>query len=156
MVRIHPKPYPPDTIKKLHARSVRLFKSLKKINSNAYIVDLPPDFGIGPPFYIEDLIAYKSPNFLPIIIYWMRMSLPMSPFLRETYYLHFSKYNPPIRQNKLIIRFSLLEMMVTTYFQFVGKDLILKTPGLIGRSSNSWIRTVQSTMRAEEARIRQS
>jgi len=65
MVRIRSEQYPPGTVKKLHARSAGPFKILKKINSNAYIVDLPSDFGISPSFNIEDLIAYKEPNFSP-------------------------------------------------------------------------------------------
>jgi len=63
MVRIRPERYPPGTVKKLHARSARPFKILKKIKSNAYVVDLPPDFSISLSFNIEDLIAYKRPNF---------------------------------------------------------------------------------------------
>jgi len=46
MVQIRLERYPPGTIKKLHARSARSFKILRKINSNAYIVDLPHNFGI--------------------------------------------------------------------------------------------------------------
>ena len=47
MVRIRPERYPLGTVKKLHARSAGPFKILKKINSNVYIVDLPPDFDIS-------------------------------------------------------------------------------------------------------------
>ena len=65
MVQIHPERYPPNTVKKLHARSAGQFKILKKINSNAYVVNLPPNFSISPSFNIEDLIAYKGPNFFP-------------------------------------------------------------------------------------------
>jgi len=118
MVRIRPERYPLGTVKKLHAQSARPFKILRKINSNTYVVDLSPDFGISHSFNIEDLITYKGPKFSPIIHYWM--SLPMSPFLRNPYQLHFPKYNPPIRPNKLMkllmIRLSILEMMVTTGF----------------------------------------
>ena len=57
MVWTRPEQYPPGIVKKLHARSAGPFKILKKINSNAYLVDLSPDFGISPPFNIEDLIA---------------------------------------------------------------------------------------------------
>jgi len=44
---------------------VRDFLNLRKINSNAYVVDLSPNFSINPSFNIEDLIAYKYSNFFP-------------------------------------------------------------------------------------------
>ena len=53
IARIRPERYPFDTMKKLHARSAGPFKILKKINSNAYVVDLPSDFDISPSFNIE-------------------------------------------------------------------------------------------------------
>jgi len=40
MVQIRPKQYSSGTVKKLHGP----FKILRRINSNAYIVDLSPDF----------------------------------------------------------------------------------------------------------------
>jgi len=58
MVRIRPKQYPSGTVKKLHGP----FKILRSINSNAYIVDFSPDFGISP-VNIEDLVACKGPIF---------------------------------------------------------------------------------------------
>ena len=94
MVRIRPERYPPGTVKKLHARSAGPFKILKKINSNAYVVDIPPDFDISPSFNVEDLIAFKGPIFSLIILYWM--SLPLSQLLRDPYYLLFPTYIPPI------------------------------------------------------------
>ena len=65
MVRIRSERYPLGTVKKLHARSAWPFKNLKKINFNAYVIDLSSDFGISPSFNIEDLIAYKGLNFSP-------------------------------------------------------------------------------------------
>ena len=44
-----------------------LFKILRKINLNAYIIDLLPDFGIILSFNIEDIVAYKGPKFSLII-----------------------------------------------------------------------------------------
>ena len=60
MVRMRPERFPPGTVKKLHARSAEPFKILKKINSNAYVVDLPPDFGISCTFNVEDLVPYRG------------------------------------------------------------------------------------------------
>ncbi|KAI0519396.1 hypothetical protein KFK09_006842 [Dendrobium nobile] len=65
MVRIRPEQFPPGTVKKLHAKSAGHFKILKKINDNAYIVDLPADFNINPSFNIEDLVAYEGHDFNP-------------------------------------------------------------------------------------------
>ena len=49
-----------STVKKLHARSVKSFKILRKINSDVYIVNLSLDFDISP-----SLVAYKGPKFSP-------------------------------------------------------------------------------------------
>jgi len=61
MIQIRPKRVPPGAIKKLIARSAGPFKVLKKINPNAYVIDLPPDFRIRSTFNILDLVAYKDP-----------------------------------------------------------------------------------------------
>ena len=65
MIWIRPKLFPPEAVKKLTTRSAGPFKILKKINSNAYVTDLPPDFGISLTFNISDLVAYKGPPFNP-------------------------------------------------------------------------------------------
>ena len=38
---------------------------MKPIGSNAYVIDLPHDYGISSSFNIEDLVAYKSPTATP-------------------------------------------------------------------------------------------
>ncbi|XP_026655874.1 uncharacterized protein LOC113461018 [Phoenix dactylifera] len=59
------KRFPSGTVKKLHARGAGSFKILKKIGSNAFVVDLPPDFGISSTFNISDLVKYKKPITIP-------------------------------------------------------------------------------------------
>jgi len=84
---------------------------LRKINSKGYVVDLPLDFDISPS-NVEDLVVYKGLNFPPD--YPLLVSFLISPFL-----LHSLKYNPPIRQTKLMkllmIRLSLLLMVITCF-----------------------------------------
>jgi len=65
MTRIHPERFPPGAVKKLTTRNADPFKILKKINSNAYVIDLPPDFGTSSTFNIPDLVAYNVPPFNP-------------------------------------------------------------------------------------------
>ena len=62
---MRPERFPPGTVKKLHARSAEPFQIIKKINSNTYVVDLPPDFGISCTFDIEDLVPYRGTFDIP-------------------------------------------------------------------------------------------
>ncbi|KAI0507337.1 hypothetical protein KFK09_013459 [Dendrobium nobile] len=64
MVQIRLEWFPQGTIKKLHAKSTGPFKIIKKINDNAYVVDLPAEFNINPS-NIKDLVAYEGPDFNP-------------------------------------------------------------------------------------------
>ena len=65
MIRIRPKWFPFRTVKKLQACSAGPFKVLKRIGRNAYVVDLPHDYGISSSFNIEDLVAYKGLIVIP-------------------------------------------------------------------------------------------
>ncbi|WP_374695325.1 hypothetical protein ACEW7V_02415, partial [Areca yellow leaf disease phytoplasma] len=62
MIRLRPERFPPGSVKKLHARGAGPFKVLKKVGSNAYVLDLPSDMGISSTFDITDLVEYKAGN----------------------------------------------------------------------------------------------
>jgi len=61
MIWIRPEQFPSGTNKKLYAHSARPFKVLQQVDSNAYVLDLPHDFGISSSFNIKDLVAYHKP-----------------------------------------------------------------------------------------------
>jgi len=65
MIWIRLQQFPPRIVKKLNARSAGPYKILKKINLNAYVIDLPSDFRISSTFNISDLVTYKGPPFNP-------------------------------------------------------------------------------------------
>ena len=65
MIRIRPERFPSGSVKKLQARSAGPFKILKRVGPNAYLLDLPPDYGISSTFNIEDLVAFKGTAVIP-------------------------------------------------------------------------------------------
>ena len=65
MIRIRPERFPSRIVKKLQVRSASPFKVLKRMGPNAYVIDLPHDYGISSSFNIEDLVAYKNPTAIP-------------------------------------------------------------------------------------------
>ncbi|KAF9665289.1 hypothetical protein SADUNF_Sadunf16G0107200 [Salix dunnii] len=67
LVRLRPERFPPGSVSKLHARRAGPFKIVKKMGSNAYVVELPSEFGISPVFNIEDITAFKGDtSILPV------------------------------------------------------------------------------------------
>ena len=65
MIWIRPERFPSGTVRKLQARSAGPFKVLKRMGLNAYVIDLPYDYGISSSFNIENLVAYKSLTAIP-------------------------------------------------------------------------------------------
>jgi len=65
MIRIRPERFPSGPNRKLHARSAKPFKVLQRVGPDAYVLDLPHDFGISSTFNIEDLVAYHKPLSIP-------------------------------------------------------------------------------------------
>ena len=61
MVRLRPERYSPGTATKLHARSAGPFWVLSRVCENAYVVDIPPSWGISSTFNVADLAVYLAP-----------------------------------------------------------------------------------------------
>ena len=64
MVKIHPHRLP-KLYSKLQLKSYGPFKILSKINDNAYIVDIPNDWGISNSFNILDLVEFHENDDIP-------------------------------------------------------------------------------------------
>ena len=73
MIRLRPERFPPGTMKKLHARGAGPFKIIKKVGPNAYVLELPSDYGISSTFNIFDLKEYNDLALIP--------SKPFGPYL---------------------------------------------------------------------------
>ena len=65
MIRLRPEWFPPGTIKNFHAHRARPFKIIKRVGSNAYVLELPPDLGISASFNISNLVEYREPVEIP-------------------------------------------------------------------------------------------
>ena len=91
MIRLRPERFPPGTVKKLHVRSAGPIQILKIINSNAYVVDLPPDFGISYTFNVKDLVSYKG-----------SFDTPFDPFMDKPTHDFLSKSPTTFTSSKII------------------------------------------------------
>ncbi|KAI9165825.1 hypothetical protein LWI28_021185 [Acer negundo] len=67
MVCICPARFPPHYVKKLHAHAIGPFCVLKRLGSNAYLLDLLADLTISLAFNISDLYPYQG-TFEPLVI----------------------------------------------------------------------------------------
>ena len=75
MVRILPERIPKMFSKKLYVRAMGPYSIIRKMGSNAYLLDLPNDMDISPVFNVEDLLPYRG-TFEP-------STLPSSMFVGE-------------------------------------------------------------------------
>lgn len=59
MARIRPKRLPLDAHEKVHPCNAGPYKILKKISSNACVLNITANYGISSTFNVEDLILYQ-------------------------------------------------------------------------------------------------
>jgi len=85
MVRICPERFPKQSFKKLHARSMGPYRIIKKLGSNAYLIELPADMHISPIFNVSDLSPYRGTFSPPISMDVAQGSIPpMVPRIPST------------------------------------------------------------------------
>jgi hypothetical protein len=60
LIRLRPECFSPVSFTKLYARCTGPFRVIKKLGTNAYVIDLPHDFGISPVFNIKDITEFKG------------------------------------------------------------------------------------------------
>ncbi|XP_038970995.1 uncharacterized protein LOC120104238 [Phoenix dactylifera] len=65
MIHIQHERFPSRTVKKLQVRSTRPYRVLRRVGTNAYVIDLSSDCGISPTFNVKDLVVYKGPSTIP-------------------------------------------------------------------------------------------
>ena len=74
MVKLHPHRLP-KLYSKLQLKSYGPFKVLSKINDNAYLVDIPNDWGISNSFNISDLVEFHENDDIPNVMFSSPASL---------------------------------------------------------------------------------
>ncbi|KAI0520448.1 hypothetical protein KFK09_007923 [Dendrobium nobile] len=62
MVRLRKERFPPGTYSKLSPRMIGPVPIIRRINDNAYNVDLPPNYLTPSTFNVSDIFAYHSPD----------------------------------------------------------------------------------------------
>ena len=136
MIGLRPERFPSGTVKKLHARSAGPYKVIKKVRSNAYVLELPSDLGISSTFNISDLVEYRAPAIIPSEPFELDHSLKSEPTPECP------PPNLPVRTERiehvLDDQAILLRTKATSTIWFDGKvDQNLRIRGSFGRICNA-------------------
>lgn len=106
MIRVRPKQYPKNCVKKICARALGPFHVIRPLGSNAYLIDLPTHVDINPILKVKNLTLYLG-TFEP---------RPLQVFLRENSCLRLLSYRNYKRLRLFLMNILfLLQMVVLTF-----------------------------------------
>ncbi|PON91369.1 hypothetical protein TorRG33x02_129320 [Trema orientale] len=74
MIHLRKQRFSMGIYNKLQAKKLGLFRIIKKINDNAYTLELPPNLQISPTFNVSDIYDYFSPDDAPTSCFETRSS----------------------------------------------------------------------------------
>ena len=84
-----PEHLPKHSRKKLHARAMGPYQIIKKLGSNAYVLDLPDNLGISPTFNVDDLTLHRrtfEPRSLPFFGASASTQIPKLPTFPQSHW----------------------------------------------------------------------
>ena len=85
---------------------------LKQIGSNVYVIEFPPEYGIGSKF-IEDLVTYKGLTTIPNDPFIEPSPTPTTSFTLDT--IHKTSHT---HINNLLLLFGMIELFSSVIEQF--------------------------------------
>ena len=59
VAQIRPERLPINSLKKLHTHAIGPYQIIRRLGSNAYVLNLLDSLGISPIFNVEDLTLYR-------------------------------------------------------------------------------------------------
>lgn len=62
MIYLRKSQFPMGTYNKLKQRKLGPFQIVQRFGSNAYKIQLPPDYNISPIFNVADIYSYQAPD----------------------------------------------------------------------------------------------
>jgi hypothetical protein len=66
LINLRPERFTKGSLHKLHSRRAGSFPILKRLGSNAYLIDLPSHLNFSPIFNVADLTQYHGPTDAPL------------------------------------------------------------------------------------------
>ena len=81
MVRIFPERCPKNNVQKLHVRTIGTNPILRRLGSNAYLIELPSNMSINSIFNMVDLFSYRGTFKPPAMSSSISAGTSSTPFL---------------------------------------------------------------------------